>query len=141
MDSLDAPILQNLKTHEQVLPISLQSLESNSSLPQVPEMLKDFVNRYKHKKEIFDLQKGHIDDDNLDSNKMSFFSCYIIDIFLFFITALMSLIVSSIVIYIVYKHVKLKSLVISIALQPIKGMGTAFDQYRFNDIYCTCKIQ
>ena len=53
MDSLDAPILQNWMTHEQILPISLQSFEFNSSLLQVPKTLKDFVTQYKHKKRNF----------------------------------------------------------------------------------------
>ena len=44
--------------------------------------MKDFVNRYKHKKK-FICKKGHIDDNNLDSNKNSFFSSYIINTFLF----------------------------------------------------------
>ena len=43
--------------------------------------------------------------------------------------------------YIVCKHAKLKSLVTGIALQQIKGVDAAFDQDRFNDIYCTCRIQ
>ena len=54
MDSLDVPIVQNWMTHEQILPISLQSFEFNSSLSQVPKTLKDFILQYKHKKEIFD---------------------------------------------------------------------------------------
>ena len=42
--SLDTPILQNWVTHEQILPISFQSLEFNSSFLQAPMVLKDFVN-------------------------------------------------------------------------------------------------
>ena len=38
-------------------------------------------------------------------------------------------------------HTELKSLVTSIALQQIKGTDAAFDQERYKDIYCTCKIQ
>ena len=56
-------------------------------------------------------------------------------------TALISIIVTTIVIYIGCKHAKLKSLVTSIALQQIKGMDAALEQDRFKDIYCTCKIQ
>ena len=41
IDSLDAPILQNWIAQEQILPISLQSFEFNSSLLQVSKMLKD----------------------------------------------------------------------------------------------------
>ena len=80
-------------------------------------MLKGFY-QYKHEKEIFDIQKGHIDNNNLDSNKNSLFNSYAIDIFLF-ITTLKLLIVTTIVIYIVCKHAKFKSLVTSIALQQI----------------------
>ena len=50
--------LQNRMTQEQILPISLQSFMFTSSLLQVLKMLKDFVYKYKCKKEIFDLQKG-----------------------------------------------------------------------------------
>ena len=103
-------------------------------------MLKYFVNSCKLKKDIFELQKGLIDDNKLCSNKNLFFNSYTIDIFLL-VTALISLVVTSIVIYIVCKHAKLKSLVTSIPLQPIKGMNATFDQDRFNDMYCTCKIQ
>ena len=72
IDSLDVPILQNWMTHEQILPISLQSLEFNLNLLQVPKMLKDFVNQYKHKTEILSLQNGHVDDNSLYANKISF---------------------------------------------------------------------
>ena len=94
----------------------------------MPKTLKDFVNRYKH-----------IDDNTLDSNKNSFFNNYVIEIF--FVTALISLIVMIVVLYIVCKHAKLKSLVTSIALQQNKGMDATFDQDLVNDVHCTCKIQ
>ena len=57
MDSSDTPILQNWATHKQILPISLQTLVFNSSLLQVLKTLKDFVNRYKHKKRNFHFVK------------------------------------------------------------------------------------
>ena len=79
------------------------------------------------------MQKGHVDGNSLDSNKNSPFNSYIKDIFLF-ITALISLIVTTIVVYLGCKHAKLKSLVTSIALQQIKGMDAASDQDRYTDI-------
>ena len=140
IDSLDAPVLQNWTTEEQILPISLQSFDFNSGLLQAPKMLKEFIHQYKHKKEIFVLQERHVDRDSLWSNKNSLFNNYIIDIFLF-ITASISLIVTMIVTYLGYKHTKLKSLVKRLALQQIKGMNAAAEQDRYMDIYCTCKIQ
>ena len=50
---------------------------------------------------------------------MTVFDNYV-DLFLF-VTAIISLVVTSTVIYIIFKHTKLKSLVISIALQQIRG--------------------
>ena len=49
-------------------------------------------------------------------NKNSFFDNYTIDIFLF-VTAIVSLVFTLMVMYIVCKHAKLKSLVTSLALQ------------------------
>ena len=80
-DSLDAPTLQNWTTQEQILSISLQSFELNSGLLEAPKMLRDFVYQYKHKKEIFDVQKGHA-GSSLGSKKKSLCNSYIIDIFL-----------------------------------------------------------
>ena len=139
-DSLNTPILQNWTTQEKILPIYLQSVEFNSSLLQMPKMLTDFIHQYKCKKEIFDLQKGHVDGNSFGSNKNSIFNSYIIDIFLF-ITVLIFLIFTTIVVYLGCKHANLKSLVTSIALQQIKGMDAASEQDRYMDIYCMCKMQ
>ena len=79
-------------------------------------MLKDFVHQFQHEKEIFDLKKKGISDKSVVSNKNSFINDNIIDDFLF-VTAIISLVVMTIVIYIVCRHTKLKSLVTSLALQ------------------------
>ena len=120
-ESLKFPILLNQMTHKQTLPISLQSFDFDSNLLQAPKTLKDFVHQFWHKKEISDLQKRH--NNGLDlANKNSFFNNYTIDIFLF-VTALISLVVTSIVLYIICKHSKLKSLVTSLSLQQIREVG------------------
>ena len=105
----------------------------------MPKTLKDFIHQYKHKKEIFDLQEKQVNNEELVSNKNSFFNNYIIDIFLF-VTALISLIIATEVVSVVCKHAKLKALVTSIALQHIKG-AEAIDQDGFKDVYCTSQIQ
>ena len=71
--TLEFPILLNWTTHEQTLPISLQSFQFDSDLLKVPKTLKDLVHQFQHKKEIFDLQERHINDNGLDlTNKNSF---------------------------------------------------------------------
>ena len=78
-NSLKFPLLLNQTTHEQTLPISLQSFDFDPDLLKSPKTLKDFVHQF-HKKEIFDLQKRHNNDLDL-VKKNSFFNNYTIDIF------------------------------------------------------------
>ena len=44
------------------------------------------------------------------------------------------------IIYVICSHSKLKTLVANIALQHLKGVE-ATDPNRFQDVYCTCKMQ
>ena len=76
-------------------------------------------------------------------NKNFFFKSYATDIFLF-VTAIISLMVTTIVMYILCKHMKLKSLITSLASQQIKEISMVTKQEYVTsaqDIECTCKIQ
>ena len=76
-------------------------------------------------------------------NKNFFFNNYTVDIFLF-VTAITLLIVTPIVMHLLCKHMKLKSLVTSLALQQIKEVGAVAKQESVTlvqDIICYCKIQ
>ena len=120
-ESLKCPILLNQTTHKQTLPISLKSFDFNSDLLKVPKALKEFVQQFQHKKEIFNLQERH--NNGLDlTNKNSFFNNYTIDIFLF-VTAIILLVVTSVVMCVMCKHTKLKSLVTSLALHKLEKWG------------------
>ena len=68
-ETLEFPILLNWTTHEQTLPISLESFDFDSDLLKAPKILKDFVHQFQHKKEFFDLQEWHINDKDLDLTK------------------------------------------------------------------------
>ena len=59
-DSLRFPVLLNSTTHEQILPISLQSFELNSDLLKTLKMLKDFVHQFWHKRKFLICKKGII---------------------------------------------------------------------------------
>ena len=77
------------------------------------------------------------------AKKNSFFNNYNVDVFLF-VTAIISLLVTSVVLFIMCKHTKLKSLVTSLNLQPIREVDTVTKQEHIStlhDIECTCKIQ
>ena len=77
------------------------------------------------------------------ANKNPFFNNYNVDIFLF-VTVIILLVVTTMVMYILCKHMKLKSLVTSLALQQIKEVGVVTKQEHVSiaqDIKCTWKIQ
>ena len=103
------------------LPISVESFEINASLLNAPEMLKDFVHQFRHKKQIQELQE-HIDEESTkQSSKFgSFLNSFLADVPLFS-AALVTIILTLVVIYMVCKKSKLKTLVANIALQHIKG--------------------
>ena len=90
------------------------------------------------------MQERHNNNIGLDlTNKNSFFNNYTVDIFLF-VTAIISLVVTPKVMYILCKHMKLNSLVTSLALQQIKEVGAVAKQEYVSivqNIECTCKIQ
>ena len=83
LDNLNIEIanLLNRATHEQTLPISLQSFDFDSDLLRAPKTVKDFVH-YFGTKDIFDLQKGYNNGLALD-NKNFFFNNCTIDVLLF----------------------------------------------------------
>ena len=142
-DSLKFPILMNRTTYEQTLPIFMNLSKFDSELLTAPRMLKDGVHQYCHKKESFYLQERHTNMESELPNKNFFFNNYTIDIFMF-VTAIILLLVTFIFMYILCKHMKLKTLVTSLALQQIKEVGVVAKQEGINlawNIECTCKIQ
>ena len=74
------------------------------------------------------------------SKKNVFFNNYILDVFLF-VTAILSLLVTTILINILCKHKKLKTLLAHLPLQQIKEIGAVAPQEPLKYIECTCKIQ
>ena len=60
-------------------------------------------------------------------NKNVLFNSYILNVFLF-VTAIISLLVTILVLYILCKHKKHKTLIASVALQQIKEVGAVATQ-------------
>ena len=122
----------------------MKSFDFDTELLQAPKTLKDFVHQFWCKKVIFDLQERH-NDNNFDLPNKSFFfnNNNTVDIILF-VTAIISLVVTAIVMYILCKHMKLNTLVTSLALQKIKEVGMVAKQEHVSieqDIKCSCKNQ
>ena len=85
--------------------------------------LKDFINRYTVKKDIFDLQERH-ETTVLNTSKNFFSNNHIVDIFVF-ISSIISLTSTTLTIYLLCKHKKISALIVSLVLHQVKEVGTA----------------
>ena len=133
-ESLKIPIIRNKTTSEQTLPISLDVSRFDSELLTAPRNLKDFIHQYNSRKEFFHLNERH-DTAHLTTNKIFFSNNHIVDVFLF-ISAIISVLVTTLAIYLLYKHKKLRMLVASLALQQVKQVGAVTQE----EINTECKI-
>ena len=105
---------------EYTLTIFLNKSTFDDTLLSAPLTLKEYINRYRHDSEIFDLKERH-DIDELDikfANKYVFTYNFIIDIFVFII-AIILVITTIMIIYALCKHNKLRALAMSLALQQV----------------------
>ena len=111
----------------------------DSDLLTAPRNPKDFIHQYNHKKEFFYLNERHDKSivTDLPTNKNFFSNNYIIDVFLL-VTAVISLLVTTLAIYLLCKHKKLRTLVASLTFQQIKEVGTVTTQ---EEVTTECKIQ
>ena len=107
-ESLDFPVIKNKTTFEQTLPISLNVSKFDQTLLTTSTNLKEFINSYTSHKEIFDLQERH-DSMEWNTNNNFFSDNYIVDIFMF-ISMIISLLATTLTVYLLCKHKKLQML-------------------------------
>ena len=114
-------IIRDRTTHEQTLPVNLTFPVFDSSLQGAPTNLKNFMCNYAKHKEIFDFEQRHVSTVKPlnNSNKNFLSNNYIIDIFIF-TSSIISLISTTLVIYLFCKHKYIGMLVASLILHKIK---------------------
>ena len=140
MKELDIPILTNKSTSEVTLPVFLNKSTFDDTLLSAPLTLKEYIAQYKHNKEIFDLKERH-DTDELETefaSKNFFTNNFIIDVFVL-ITAIISVISTTIIIYTMCKHNKLRALVTSLAFQQAKEVKA--EEINEGNCNCECTAQ
>ena len=98
---LEFPLIKNRTMYEQPLPVNLSICRFETALLVTPTNLKDFINSYAKHKEIFDLQERH-ENTILSTNKNFFSENYIVDIFMF-ISAIISLLTTTLTLYLLSK--------------------------------------
>ena len=106
--------------HEQPLPIYLNISHYDNSLSDRPGTLKEFIHNYMqstNSKEIFESQKGHIRYTFLPYK--NFFLNKIVSIFTY-TSSIISIITTTLVIYLFCKHKHIRTLVASLLLHKAK---------------------
>ena len=116
IDTLKVPMLQNMTMQEHILPISLESDDFDKELLEAPEMLRELVENYKRKKLNFDKQHEKLDPVEDPEKETSIFNHLASNIFIF-VMALISLIVTIIVIMLLFKGAKMQALITNLAMQ------------------------
>ena len=117
-ESLQFLLIKNRTMYEQILPVNLSISGFDKTLLHAPTTLKDFINSYTKKEEIFDLQERH-ETTALKSSKNFFSNNHIIDIFMF-ISSIISLISTTLIVYLLCKHKKIGTLIASLVLHQSK---------------------
>ena len=113
-------LIRDRTTYEQPLPINLIFPTFDTLLKGAPTKLKNFMHDYAKCKEIFDFKQRPVSTgESLNNSNIFFFNNYIVDIFVF-TSLIISLISTSLVIYLFCKHKHIRTLVPSLILHKIK---------------------
>ena len=92
--------------------------------------------QYRNKKNILDKKEQELDNPEENSKFKLFLNSFLVDV-LIFTAALITLIITLVIIYMIYGQSKLKALVTNIAMQRIKAVKAA----EVSNMLCTCKTQ
>ena len=99
-------------------------------------MLQELAIRYQNKRNTLNKKEQELDNPEKNSKFRSFLNSFLADI-LIFTAALIILIITLVIIYVMYGPSKLKALVMNIVMQRIRTVEVA----DMNDMLCTCKMQ
>ena len=121
INTLDTPVFHNITREEHILPISLESDDSDKELISAPETLRELVKKYKQRKLSFDKKHTTIDNEKEGDSfiETSIFDHLAFNIFIF-VMAVISVVIVFIVIKLVFKGEKMQALVTNLAM--IKGV-------------------
>ena len=119
----------------QILPIFIDASNISSSLLQAPKTLKEFVNQYKERRKLIDAQEKTIKEPKFNA----FLSSYLADVIVF-VTGILSVILTFVIIYMLCRQSKLRSLVAIMVLHHVKAIEAATFQENNNCNYGLMKF-
>ena len=117
ISTLDIPFFHNVMRQEHILPISLESNDFDEQLLSAPQILRELVEKYKQKRISFDKQHETLDKENENNNliETSIFEHLAFNIFIF-VMPVISEIIMFIVIKLIFKGEKMRTLVANLAM-------------------------
>ena len=116
IEELGIPVSRNWTTHEQILPLSIETFEFSPNLLNAPKTLQDLAIQYQNKRKILDNKDQELDKTKENLEFKSFLNSFLADMLLF-TAALVTMIIMLVIIYIMYGQSKLKALVTNIVMQ------------------------
>ena len=135
VEGLTSSVYMNWTTQEQILPIAIEEFEFDPKLLTAPMNMKDFLIQYKYRKEITEKQnKKEIEETKISSKFGSFLDSFMADVLLFTV-ALITIVVTLVVMYMVCGQSKLKAVVANTTLHCTKVVEAANSPTR----YCICE--
>ena len=133
-------LIRDRTTYEQPLPINLTFPAFDTSLKGAPTKLNNIMHNYANHKKIFDFEQRHVSTiKSLNNSNKNFFSNnYIVDIFVF-TSSTISLISTTLVIYLFCKHKHIRLLVASLILHKVKEVEANSNPEEINPKYGTLR--
>ena len=132
LENVGKQISLNWTTQEQILPILLKTFEIDPKLINAPKTLRELAIQYKSKKNVLDKKEQDLDKPENNARFQSFLNSFLANE-LIFTAMLITLIITLIVMYMLYRQSKQKALVTNIAMQRIK----AVEATDMSDMLCT----
>ena len=119
-ETIDVPIERNWMHQTHVLPISIESFNMRTSLLQAPRTLKEYINQYQKNRKSLEIKEKIIKEPTFNT----FLSSYVVDVIVF-VTGILTVILTFVIMYMLCRQSKLKSVVANMTLQCIKTIETA----------------
>ena len=119
-ETIDVPIEGNWMHQMHILPISIEPIPMNQNLLQAPKTLKEYINQYRENRKLLNVKEKRIKKPTFNA----FLSSYMVDVILF-VTGILTVILTFIIMYMLCGQSKLKSVVANLALKHVKTVEAA----------------
>ena len=119
-ETIDVPIERNWMHQMHVLPLCIEPFHMSQSLLQAPKTLKEYISQYQENRKSLHIKEKMIEESTLNT----FLSSYIIDVIMF-VAGILTVILTFVIMYMLCRQSKLKSIVANLALPSIMTVEAA----------------